>query len=214
MKKQKILKIFAFIIIIFGAAGMAGSIAGIPIANKYLKNINPLPEIKESVIDGFSSITGTITDVSATTKNVTQTLEETQKSLTNASLLSDQSGKAFHEISKYVDFDVFGYKPLAETSVYFNEIGDTLFELSDQISSTVDSLDVNIQDINKLSQDFILISAKLDNVSKISSKTLTFLPIESFLNVAYMLLSYIAVLHLMFVIIGLGILSLSTKISQ
>ena len=208
------LKIFAVILILFGVAGMVGSIAGIPIANKYLKSVNALPEINESVVAGFSSISGTITDVSTTTKNVTQTLIETKKSLSNASLLSDQAGTAFHQISKYVGFDILGYKPLAETSTYFNDIGDTLSELSNQISNTVDSLDVNIRDVAKLSQDFILISAKLDKVSEVSSKTMTLLPVGSFLKVAYILLIYIAVLHLMFVIIGLSILSLSAKISS
>ena len=208
------LKIFAVILILFGVAGIVGSIAGIPIANKYLKSVNALPEINESVVAGFSSISGTITDVSTTTKNVTQTLIETKKSLSNASLLSDQAGTAFHQISKYVGFDILGYKPLAETSTYFNDIGDTLSELSNQISNTVDSLDVNIRDVAKLSQDFILISAKLDKVSEVSSKTMTLLPVGSFLKVAYILLIYIAVLHLMFVIIGLSILSLSAKISS
>jgi len=214
MRKQIILKFFAFILILFGLAGVAGSIAGIPIANKYLKSFNTLPEINESVVDGFSSITGTITDVSTTTKNVTQTLIETKKSLSNASLLSDQTGVAFRQISKYVDFDILGYKPLAETSIYFNDIGNTLSELSNQISNIVDSLDVNIRDVDKLSQDFISITTKLDKVSKISSSTLTLLPIESFLKVAYVLLIYIAVLHLMFIIIGLCILSISSRIPQ
>jgi hypothetical protein len=206
--RKLILKFFAVILILFGVAGVVGSIAGIPIANKYLKGINTLPEINEAVVEGFSSISGTIVDVSKTTKNITQTLIETKKSLSNASLLSDQAGTAFHQISKYVDFDILGYTPLAETATYFNDIGDTLSALSSQISNTVGSLDVNIQDVNKLSQDFILISAKLDKVSEVSSKTLTVLPIESFLKVAYILLIYIAVLHLMFVIIGLGMLQL------
>jgi hypothetical protein len=209
--RKLIVKFFAVILILFGLTGVAGSIAGIPISNKYLKSFNTLPEINESVVAGFSSISGTITDVSTTTKNVTQTLIETKNSLSNASLLSDQAGTAFHQISKYVDFDILGYKPLAETSTYFNEIGDTLSELSSQISNTVDSLDVNIQDVDKLSRDFILISTKLDKVSEVSSKTLTLLPIGSFLKVANILLIYIAVLHLMFVIIGLGILSLSAE---
>ena len=212
--RKLVLKFFAVILILFGVAGVVGSIAGIPIANKYLKSFSTLPEINESVVAGFSSISGTIVDVSTTTKNVTQTLIETKKSLSNASLLSDQAGTAFHQISKYVDFDILGYKPLAETSTYFNDIGDTLFELSNQISNTVDSFDANIQDIDKLSRDFILISAKLDKVSEVSSKILTLLPIGSFLKVAYILLIYIAALHLMFVIIGLGILSLSAKISS
>ena len=214
MRKLIILKFFAVILILFGAAGVVGSIAGIPIANKYLKSFNTLPEINESVVAGFSSISGTIIDVSTTTKNVTQTLIETKKSLSNASLLSDQAGTSFHQISTFVDFDILGYKPLAETSTYFDEIGDTLSELSSQISNTVDSLDVNIRDVNKLSRDFVLISAKLDKVSEVSSKTLTLLPIGSFLKVAYILLIYIAALHFMFVIIGLSILSLSAKISQ
>ena len=212
--KILIIKFFAVILTLFGAAGMVGSIAGIPIANKYLKSFNTLPEINESVVAGFSSISGTIIDVSTTTKNVTQTLIETKKSLSSASSLSDQAGTAFHQISKYVDFDILGYKPLAETSTYFNDIGDTLSELSNQISNTVDFLDVNIRDVDKLSQDFILISAKLDKVSEVSSKTMTLLPIGSFLKVTYILLIYIAVLHLMFVIIGLSILSLSAKISS
>ena len=208
MGKLIILKFFAVILILFGLAGIVGSIAGIPIANKYLKGINTFPEINESVVAGLSSISGTIVDVSTTTKNVTKTLIETKKSLSNASLLSDQAGTSFHQISNYVDFDILGYKPLAETSTYFNDIGDTLSDLSNQISNTVDSLDVNIRDVDKLSQDFILISAKLDKVSEISNKTLTLLPIESFLKVAYILLIYIAILHLMFVFIGLGMLQL------
>ena len=206
--RKLVLKFFAVILILFGVAGVVGAIAGIPIANKYLKSINTFPEINESVVAGFSSISGTIVDVSTTTKNVTKTLIETKNSLSNASLLSDQAGTAFHQISKYVDFNILGYKPLAETSTYFNDIGDTLSELSSQISNTVDSLDANIRDVNKLSQDFILISVKLDKISEISSKTLTFLPIESFLKVAYILLIYIAILHLMFLIIGLGMLLL------
>lgn len=212
MKKPIILKIFAIILIVFGVAGIAASIAGIPVAKKYLKSINTIPEINESVVAGFSSVSGMITDVSATTKNVTQTLNETKRSLSNASLLSDQAADAFYQISKYVEFDILGYKPLEETSAYFNGIGDTLIELSSQISNTADSLDVNIQDVDKLSQDFVMISAKMDKVSEVSSKTLMLLPIESFLKVAYMLLIYIAVLHLMFVIIGLGILSLASRI--
>lgn len=208
MKNLIILKFFAVIIMLFGVAGVVGSLVGIPIANKYLKSFDTLPEINESVVAGFSSISGTIVDVSTTTKNITQTLIETKKSLSNASLLSDQAGTSFHQISNYVDFDILGYKPLAETSTYFNDIGDTLSDLSNQISNTVDSLDVNIRDVDKLSQDFILISAKLDKVSEISNKTLTLLPIGSFLKVAYILLIYIAILHLMFVFIGLGMLQL------
>ncbi|MCL5073127.1 MAG: hypothetical protein M1308_19895 [Actinobacteria bacterium] len=211
MKKLR-LKIFAFILVLFGIVGMTGSIAGIPIASKYLKGMNTLPEINETVVAGFSSISATVTDVSSTTKNVTKTLIETKKSLSNASLLSDQAGTAFHQISEDVNFEIFGYKPLAETSTYFKDIGDTLAELSSQILNTVDSLDVNIQDVDKLSQDFILISAKLDKVSEVSNRTLTLLPIESFLRVAYIFLIYIAVLHLMFVIIGLGMLQLSSRI--
>jgi len=212
MKKSIILKIFAFILILFGVAGIAGSIAGIPVANKYLRSVNTLPEINESVVAGFSSISGMITDVSATTKNVTQTLTETKESLKNASELSDEAAAAFYEISQYVEFDILGFKPLAETSTYFNDLGDTLTELSGQISNTAGSLDVNIRDVDKLSQDFTQISTKMDKVSEVSSKTLTLLPVESFLKVAYVLLIYIAVLHLMFVITGLGILSLSSRL--
>src|SRR3972149_7365847 len=84
MKKLIVLKYFAVILILFGLAGVVGSIAGIPIANKYLKSFNTLPEINETVVAGFSSISGTIVDVSTTTKNITQTLIETKKSLSNA----------------------------------------------------------------------------------------------------------------------------------
>jgi hypothetical protein len=79
--KKLIIKFFAVILTLFGAAGIIGSIAGIPIAHKYLKSFNTLPEINESVVAGFSSISGTILDVSTTTKNVNQTLIETKKSL-------------------------------------------------------------------------------------------------------------------------------------
>jgi hypothetical protein len=212
-KKRIIVYLISIILILFGLSGAVLSTVFILRANEFVRNIKQIENINTSVKGGFESITTIAKDTHITTVNIAASIKNAKESLLFASDASKESAEAVYSIADLTDFDVFGFKPLEGASDYFITIGDNLNMLSQKIKDTADSLETNEKDIMKLGEDFKEVSVKLNLISGELDQTVNLILEDNFIKMIKIVLIYMAILHFMFIIIGIALITLARGIS-
>jgi len=116
------------------------------------------------------------------------------------------SADAIYSISKLTDFNILGFKPMAETGQYFNQIGDDLKTLSVSILATAEALKTNEEDLSRIGTNFKDVTLQLNTISGEISHTVSIVVQDNVLNLINILTIYITVLHFMFILIGLSLM--------
>jgi hypothetical protein len=201
--------ILALIMFIFGVIGFLTCFGGMFVVKKfYLGNLN-FTTLNSSVQEGVGSVNVLIKDSSTALANVSTTVREAKDTLLTVSELSESAAGATFEIAKSMDFEILTFKPLEDTIKYFREIGNSLESFSVSIEDTAKTIDKNADDIEKISADMETISLKIDKASESFDATTASLPDFGFKKILYILLAYAGILHLMFVLTGVALMSIN-----
>ncbi|MBM3707381.1 MAG: hypothetical protein FJW69_03420 [Actinobacteria bacterium] len=208
-KKRIIVFIISIILILFGLSGTALSTFFITKANEFVGNLKQIESINTSIKGGFESITNIASDTHIATVNIASSIKNARQSLQYAADTSKESASAVYSIADLTGFDIFGFKPLEEAGDYFTTIGDNLNLLSQKIEDTANSLQTNEKDVIKLGEDFKEASLKLNMISSELSQTTTLILEGNFIKMINIILIYMAILHFMFIIIGVALITLT-----
>jgi hypothetical protein len=204
--KRVFVNILSLILIVFGIAGSVFSIVFMKKINLFTGNVKQIENINTSLKSGFESITIIAKNTGTATENMAASIKSARLSLEAASGTAASSADAIYSISKLTDFDILGFKPMAETGQYFNQIGDDLKTLSVSILATAEALKTNEEDLSKIGTNFEEASLKLNVISGEISKTVSIVVQDNVLNLINILTIYITVLHFMFILIGLSLM--------
>jgi hypothetical protein len=204
--KRLFVNILSLILIIFGIAGSVFSIIFMKKINLFTGNVKQIENINTSLKSGFESITVIAKNTGTATDNMAASIKSARLSLEAASGTAASSADAIYSISKLTDFDILGFKPMAETGQYFNQIGDDLKTLSVSILATADALKTNEEDLSRIGTNFKDVTLQLNTISGEISRTVSIVVQDNVLNLINILTIYIAVLHFMFILIGLSLM--------
>ncbi|MHB1376512.1 MAG: hypothetical protein ACYCXB_03705 [Candidatus Humimicrobiaceae bacterium] len=150
-------------------------------------------------------------NASIATSDIAESVSNAKDSLETASLVTEETSKAFKEMSKLVDFELLGLKPFESVYIYFQDGSESLSLLSKDLANTGKSLNINSGDIKALGSSLADISGKMNNLSVSFNKTTSSIPFDQFGKILSYLKIYIAILHAMLALIGFSILFLNTK---
>jgi len=206
--KNIIIAVFSCILILFGILGISAGAAAIPSIKKFKEFIKNFPEINESVKNGFESMSIALKDASDASAGAGESVVIIKSILGNVSDFSEQTSKTFYDIAGFMNFEILGQKPFEDSYIHFMKVGDTLLELSDNVSGTTDSILRNIDDVQRLGRDLEDISNKIDDISEKIYSAGDLMSFESVSKIFYFLIIYIVLLNLMFVLIGFSLLML------
>ena len=209
--RRFILSIISVLLIVFGISGIVFSFVFIPKLSPFSVSNEAFNTLSVSITEGFGSISTAMENASIATANIAESVTSAKDSLETASQVTDETAKAFTEMSKLVDFDVLGLKPFETVYIYFQDGSKSLSALSKDLTKTGKSLSINSSDIRQLGSSFTDISNKINNFSISFNKTTSSISFDQFGKVLNYLKIYIAVLHAMFILIGFSILFLNTK---
>ncbi len=204
--KRVFVNILSLILIVFGIAGSVFSIVFMKKINLFTGNIKQIENINTSLKSGFESITVIAKNTGAATENMAASIKSARLSLEAASGTAASSADAIYSISKLTNFDILGFKPMAETGQYFNQIGDDLKTLSVSILATAEALKTNEEDLSRIGTNFEDVSLQLNTISGEISRTVSIVVQDNVLNLINILTIYITVLHFMFILIGFSLM--------
>jgi hypothetical protein len=204
--KRVFVNILSLILIVFGIAGSVFSIVFMKKINLFTGNVKQIENINTSLKSGFESITVIAKNTGTATDNMAASIKSARLSLEAASGTAASSADAIYSISKLTDFDILGFKPMAETGQYFNQIGDDLKTLSVSILATAEALKTNEEDLSRIGTNFEDVSLQLNTISGEISRTVSIVVQDNVLNLINILTIYITVLHFMFILIGLSLM--------
>jgi hypothetical protein len=204
--KRVFVNILSLILIVFGIAGSVFSIVFMKKINLFTGNVKQIENINTSLKSGFESITVIAKNTGAATENMAASIKSARLSLEAASGTAASSADAIYSISKLTDFNILGFKPMAETGQYFNQIGDDLKTLSVSILATAEALKTNEEDLSRIGTNFEDVSLQLNTISGEISRTVSIVVQDNVLNLINILTIYITVLHFMFILIGLSLM--------
>ncbi|HEX7560667.1 MAG TPA: hypothetical protein VF347_00580 [Candidatus Humimicrobiaceae bacterium] len=204
--KRVFVNILSLILIVFGIAGSVFSIVFMKKINLFTGNVKQIENINTSLKSGFESITVIAKNTGAATENMAASIKSARLSLEAASGTAASSAEAIYSISKLTDFNILGFKPMAETGQYFNQIGDDLKTLSVSIFATAEALKTNEEDLSRIGTNFKDVTLQLNTISGEISHTVSIVVQDNVLNLINILTIYITVLHFMFILIGLSLM--------
>lgn len=204
--KRVFVNILSLILIVFGIAGSVFSIVFMKKINLFTGNVKQIENINTSLKSGFESITVIAKNTGAATENMAASIKSARLSLEAASGTAASSADAIYSISKLTNFDILGFKPMAETGQYFNQIGDDLKTLSVSILATAEALKTNEEDLSRIGTNFEDVSLQLNTISGEISRTVSIVVQDNVLNLINILTIYITVLHFMFILIGFSLM--------
>ena len=209
--RRFILSVIAVLLIAFGIAGIVFSFVFMPKLSPVSISNETLNTLSVSITEGFYSMSIAMKNASIATSDIAESVNSAKDSLETASLVTEETSKAFKEMSKLVDFDILGLKPFESVYVYFQNGSESLSQLSKDLTNTGESLNINSGDIKALGSSLADISGKMNNLSVSFNKTTSSIPFDQFDKILGYLKIYIAILHAMFALIGFSILFLNTK---
>jgi hypothetical protein len=204
--KRVFVNILSLILIVFGIAGSVFSIVFMKKINLFTGNVKQIENINTSLKSGFESITVIAKNTGTATENMAASIKSARLSLEAASGTAASSADAIYSISKLTDFNILGFKPMAETGQYFNQIGDDLKTLSVSIFATAEALKTNEEDLSRIGTNFKDVTLQLNTISGEISHTVSIVVQDNVLNLINILTIYITVLHFMFILIGLSLM--------
>ncbi len=153
-----------------------------------------------------------LADSSSAMQNVSETVSQVKDSLLTAAEMIGDTSETMLNISKKIEFEILGYVPLGGVSNYFLSVSEDFDALSDDLKNMSDSVGNNIEDIDNISNDLKNISTKLENFSSSFSSTTQSMPEVKLKTVLYFIFVYFIVINVIFILIGLCLLTLAKSI--
>jgi methyl-accepting chemotaxis protein len=208
--RSSVITIISILSILFGLSGAAVSFAGIYILDSNKENFDNIHELSLSIADAIEEASAMLENSDDTSKHIADSIRTTKSSINSASQITHDSGVAFNEIAAVVGFEILGFKPLETTEDYFEDIGNDLILLSEDLETAQEDLEINASDMERIGNDLKNISIELDDVSSRLNRAIDQFSVFRFVLIIKYLLVYLGILNMMFVLNGIVFLSLRT----
>ena len=209
--RKLIINVISVFLILFGIAGIIFSFMLIPRLSPINLDNETMSNLNISINEGFDSITSAMDNASVTAIGISGSIGTAKDSLATAAQVTDETSKAFSEMSKLVDFEILGLKPFNSVYVYFQDGSKSLKQLSKNLTSTSKSLGINTNDIKELGNSIADISAKIENLSVSFDKASNSVSFSQLNKIIVYFKTYICVLHAMFLLTGACLLLINMK---
>lgn len=209
--RKLIINIISGFMIIFGIAGIIFSLMFIPKASSLSLGSETINNLNISISEGFDSITSAMNNASTAAIGISGSIETAKDSLGTAAQVTEETSKAFNEMSKLVDFEILGLKPFESVYMYFQDGGESLKQLSKDLKNTSESLKTNTSDIKELGDNLADISGKIENLSVSYNNATSSVPFDQFNKIINYSKAYICILHAMFLLTGTSLILLNMK---
>ncbi len=165
----------------------------------------------ETVNESINSLISLLDNSSYALKNASYTITDAQNALIDASKIMKSTSISLNEVSKTIEFEILGVKPLAGVSNYFKSISKDMAKFSENLEKMSTSIGLNVEDLKKLSEDIDKISLNITIANNSFNKSINLIPNFSFINILYIVLSYLFVLNIIFILIGISLIVLTKK---
>ncbi len=209
MKTRRILiTAFSIIFIIFGLSGVVFSSYGILFLNSHKEDIDNIHRLGLSAVETVEEVAIVLEGSDEKSANIAESIRVASDSIEQASGICNDAGISFNKIAGIVGFEILGFNPLKETEEYFNDVGDDLIILSEELSKAGDDLEINASDVGEISLELNNISEKVEDVSTRLNKEINSFSIYNLILYVRYLLIYLCVLNVIFILNGLAILIL------
>ncbi|MCE5329169.1 hypothetical protein LLG07_02400 [bacterium] len=206
-----IINVISIFLIIFGIAGIIFSFIFIPKLSPVNLNNETIDSLNVSISEGFDSITSAMNNASTTAIGISGSIETAKDSLETAAQVTEETSKAFNEMSKLVDFEILGLKPFESVYMYFQDGSESLEQLSKDLTNTGKSLKTNTSDIKELGDNLADISGKIKNLSVSYNNAADSISFSQSDKIIDYFKAYICILHAMFILAGTSLILLNIK---
>lgn len=206
-----IINVISIFLIIFGIAGIIFSFIFIPKLSPVNLNNETIDSLNVSISEGFDSITSAMNNASTTAIGISGSIETAKDSLETAAQVTEETSKAFNEMSKLVDFEILGLKPFESVYMYFQDGSESLEQLSKDLTNTGKSLKTNTSDIKELGDNLADISGKIKNLSVSYNNAADSISLSQSDKIIDYFKAYICILHAMFILAGTSLILLNIK---
>mgnify|MGYP001603405891 CR=1 FL=1 len=195
-------KLLGIILLIFGVTGILGCLFGLAAvwysdmgASKVQGIINPIQ-------DELSIMSKTMRDASIASYNAGVSIHQAKNTLDSASYSTELAARTIGDISEYVGFEIFGWRPFKETYYLFRETENNMNSLSYEIALTGQSLEQNNNDMKQMSTDFMKMSTQINIINQRLAEISDF---NYWKMKKYLMLGiiYLGIVHLLFLLIGI-----------
>ena len=203
IKRSKLITIFSFFSILFGLCGAIFSFSGIFVLENHREDFNNVHDLGLSVAAAIEETAGVLQNSNETSGNIADSIRTARDSINHASEITYDSGIAFNKVAGMVGFDILGFKPLEGAEEYFNEIGNNLEVLSEDLNMAQENLEANALDIERTGRDLVKVSEELENVSILFNRTINSFNIYTLILIIQYLLVYLGILNIIFILNGL-----------
>ncbi len=207
-KKRLIVTIFAIISILFGLSGAILSFIGFWELNSLREDFYNMDNIGMSVAGVIEKTARMLEKSDETFGNIADSIMSTNDTIDYASEISNDSGVAFNKIAGITDFDILGFKPFSGAKEFFNDVGNNLIGLSEELKNSHKNLKINASDIRSTGDDLEKISVELEDLSERLKRVVRSFDIYSFIIALKYIFVYFVMLNIVLILNGIMFLIL------
>ena len=212
-KKDIEILVIASIVILIGVIGCVFCIGGAIGVKNFKLDLPDTTNLTSSIKGGLDTAANLVGNLSVALRSGTKTISEAKDSLYNVEDITKNTANAVEAIADAMDFNIFGFQPLAGASEYFDKIGVSIVDLGKRIISIADNIDVNTADVERIASDMDDLSIKLRDISNNFGTSLFTLPDFGFKRILYSIFTFAGILSFAFVLIGTGMILINRKIN-
>ena len=212
-KKGVGILIIASIVILIGVIGCVFCIGGAAGVSNFKLSLPDTTNLTYSIKGGLDTASNLTGNLSVALRNGTKTIKEAKDSLYNVEDITGNTADAVIALADAMDFNIFGFQPLAGASEYFDKIGDSIIDLGKRIISIADNIDVNTTDVLRIAGDMDDLSLRLKDISDSFGTSLFTLPDFGFKRILYTIITFAGILSIAFILIGTGMILINRKIN-
>ncbi|MCD4668947.1 MAG: hypothetical protein K8S14_00730 [Actinomycetia bacterium] len=202
-KKKIFITIFSIISILFGLLGAIFSLGGIFVLNSHEESIDNIHKLSLSAAGAIEKTAGMLKNSNEAAGHIAESIRTTKNTISYTSEISYDSGAAFNEVAGLVGFEILGFQPLGTAEEYFDDIGNNLTGLSEELSLAEDNLEINASDLDKIGRDLESMSIELGDVSNRFNQAINSFSIYNLALAIKCLLIYLGILNIIFILNGI-----------
>lgn len=154
--------------------------------------------ITASVDEQFTIMSESMDDASLAAFNAAQSIRSAKQSLESASQVTNQVAGVVTSLSSALNVQIMGFAPLQSASESVGQVQGSVEQFSSDITRTANHLEQNAADVEKLGEDFKIMSEQLEVVGR---KLTGLSPGFNFTWIGI----YLCVLHLVFIGVGIAL---------
>jgi hypothetical protein len=209
-KKKVLITIFSIFSILIGLSGMIISLIGISFINSHIREFENISDLSQSIGSAIWDASQMLINSNETSENIAESIRSANNTIVYVSEVSYDSGEAFNQVAGIVGFEILGYTPFVDAGQYFNDIGNNLIGLSQELETVQVNLETNASDLDRAGKDLNSISEELRIVSEKYNNAIESFSVSNIIKTIKYILIYTSLINIVFIFNGIIFLILRT----